>query len=77
MNQPLGKLLIIAGVCAVIAGILILNIDRLPLLKYLGRLPGDINVKRGNFSFHFPIVTCIILSIIATIVFRIISRYRQ
>lgn len=76
MYQPIGKLLIIAGICAVIAGIVILNIDRLPLLKHLGRLPGDINIKRRNFSFHFPIVTCIIISIIATIVFRIISRFR-
>lgn len=42
----------------------------------LGRLPGDISYRRGNFSFHFPIVTSIVLSIVLTLVFWLISRFR-
>ncbi|WP_255451452.1 DUF2905 domain-containing protein [Sporomusa sp. KB1] len=40
----------------------------------LGRLPGDIHLEQGNFSFHFPIVTSIILSIILTIILNLLSR---
>ena len=40
----------------------------------LGRLPGDINIQREGFSFHFPIVTSILISIILTIVFSILHR---
>jgi len=63
MND-LGKLLVIVGV--IIAGIglmLWLGIER----GWLGRLPGDIHYSRGNFSFYFPIVTCLIISVILTL----------
>lgn len=40
----------------------------------LGRLPGDINIQRENFSFHFPIVTSIILSILLTVILNIFTR---
>jgi len=40
----------------------------------LGRLPGDINIQREGFSFHFPIVTSILISIILTIIFSILHR---
>jgi len=40
-----------------------------------GRLPGDIHVGRGNYTFHFPIVTCILLSILLTIIFAVIARF--
>lgn len=40
----------------------------------LGRLPGDVHFEKGNFSFHFPIVTSILLSIILTVIFNIFSR---
>jgi len=40
----------------------------------LGRLPGDIHIERGNFSFYFPIVTCIVVSIVLSIIFNIFSR---
>lgn len=39
-----------------------------------GRLPGDIVVRRGNFTFVFPIVTCIVLSIVLTLLFRLFNR---
>lgn len=40
----------------------------------LGRLPGDIFLQRGNFSFYFPVVTCIVLSILLTIILNLIRR---
>lgn len=58
--QDLGKMLVIAGIALVAIGALL----------WLGkgfRLPGDIYVERGSFSFGFPIVTCIVISIVLTL----------
>jgi len=63
-----GRFLIIAGL--VIAGIGMLISLGVPF----GRLPGDISVRRGNFSFHFPIVTSIVLGIILTLLFTLFRR---
>ena len=64
----MAKLLIGAGIVLVVLGLLVAW--GVPL----GRLPGDISVKRGNFSFHFPIVTSIVLSIVLTLLFRFFGR---
>jgi hypothetical protein len=64
----MGKTLILIGLA--IAGIGVLIMLGLPL----GRLPGDIAVKRGNFSFYFPLATSILLSIILTILFALFRR---
>ena len=63
MND-LGKFLVIAGVLMVIVGALIWSgVGR----GWLGRLPGDIHYTKGNLSFHLPIVTCLLLSLILTL----------
>jgi len=63
MNE-LGKFLTIAGlIIAVIGGLLWSGVGR----GWLGRLPGDIHITRGNFSFYFPIVTCLIISAVLTL----------
>jgi hypothetical protein len=67
----LGRLLIIAGILLVIAGVVISLAGR---WTPLGRLPGDIVFRRGNFTFYFPIVTSILLSIVLTVVMWLISR---
>jgi len=65
MNE-LGKFLVVAGLLIVIVGALLWSgIGK----NWLGRLPGDINYSKDNFSFHFPIVTCLILSAILTLLF--------
>ena len=64
----MGKILIIVGV--VIAAIGLLVSMGVPL----GRLPGDISFRRGNASFHFPIVTSIVLSIILTLLLAFFRR---
>lgn len=76
MTSWIGKSLIIIGVIILIIGLIMVFRDSVPFLKHLGRLPGDINIERKNFSIHFPIVTSIILSIILTLVFYIINKFR-
>jgi hypothetical protein len=58
------KLLIVLGLALLAAGLLWPWLRRLPL----GRLPGDIHVVRAGFSFSFPIVTCLVISIVVSIV---------
>ena len=67
----LGKLLIIMGVVLVLVGLGFMFADKIP---YIGRLPGDIYIKRERFSFYFPIATCIIISIILTIIFTLFRK---
>jgi hypothetical protein len=64
----LGRFLIVIGVVLVAAGLLI-NMG-LPI----GRLPGDFSVRRGNFSFYFPLTTSIIASILLTLLFMFLGR---
>ena len=64
----MGKTLIIIGLAIAAVGMLI------SLGVPFGRLPGDISYRRGNYSFHFPIVTSIILSIVLTILLSIFFR---
>jgi len=59
-----GKLLIIVGGFIVIVGLFLALGLRIP---YLGKLPGDISVDRGNIHFYFPIVTCLLLSLVLTL----------
>jgi len=63
----LGRSLIIAGVCLVIAGIVFLGAERLGIR--LGRLPGDIRIEGKNGGgFYFPVVTCILISVILSLI---------
>jgi hypothetical protein len=64
----LGKLLVIVGIA--IAGIGLLVMIGLPI----GRLPGDITVKRGNFTFYFPLATSIVASILLTLLLSLLRR---
>jgi hypothetical protein len=66
----LGKLLIVFGIVLVGLGFLITFYDKIP---YLGRLPGDIHIKRENFQFYFPITTSVVLSLLLTLVLWVIS----
>ena len=63
--HQVGKLLIFAGIFIVILGVLFLLGDKIP---FLGRLPGDIYIKKKNFTFYFPIVTSLLLSLIISLI---------
>ncbi len=71
MWESLGKMFLFFGIFMVLVGGLLLLGGR---LFGLGRLPGDIFLQRGNFSFYFPVVTCIVLSILLTIILNLIRR---
>jgi hypothetical protein len=71
---PLGKALVIIGLLIALVGLLAWRGDFLPLVNRLGRLPGDIYIRRANFSFYFPITTCILLSIVVSLVIGLLRR---
>jgi hypothetical protein len=64
--MPLGRLLITLGIVLVAAGLLVTFAGRLPVR--LGRLPGDIYIHGRNSSFYFPLTTCIVLSVLFSLV---------
>ena len=72
-TNDIAKLLIITGILIATAGAAIFLLSKLGGIN-LGRLPGDINIKRENFSFHFPIVTSIIISLIITLILNFFFR---
>jgi hypothetical protein len=63
-----GRLLVVVGL--LIAGVGLLMTMGVPF----GRLPGDLVVRRGSFSFYFPIVTCVVLSVLLTVVLSLLRR---
>jgi len=64
----MARLLIVAGVVLVVAGIL------MKLGVPIGRLPGDVVIRRGNSTFYFPIVTCILVSVLLSILAAVLRR---
>jgi hypothetical protein len=66
--QPFGKVIIIVGIFLVVLGLLIVLSPKIP---FLGRLPGDIYIKRENFSFYFPVITSILVSLVITIILNL------
>lgn len=70
-TTQLGKALIVAGVLIAIAGAALLAGGKIPAI---GRLPGDIVIKRENFTFYFPLTTGIIISLLVTLLFRLMGK---
>ena len=69
----MGKLLIVVGIICIIAGVLITYVGRIP---FMGKLPGDISVEKGNLRFYFPIATSIVLSLLVSLILYLIQRFR-
>lgn len=69
--QEFGKILVILGAVIVVAGFILWKFGG---FGPLGRLPGDISFQRGNFSFSFPIVTCLLLSAVLTLVMWLLRK---
>jgi hypothetical protein len=72
--RELGKFIVIIGVVTTLVGFVIWS-GLTP--KWLGRLPGDIRIEREHSAFYFPIVTCIILSIVLSLLFSLFSIFRR
>jgi hypothetical protein len=71
--NPIAKLLILGGIVMIVAGLLWAVGG-----KYLnlGRLPGDITVEKENFKFYFPVVTCIIISVVLSLIMYVIRWFK-
>ncbi|MCX5887206.1 MAG: DUF2905 domain-containing protein [Proteobacteria bacterium] len=67
----IGKLLILWGVILILVGLLL---TLMPQIPFIGRLPGDIIIRKKNFQFYFPIVTCIIISLVLTFLLNLFRR---
>lgn len=65
----MGKLLVVMGIVLIGVGLLLVWGPKIP---FLGRLPGDIYFKKGDFTFYFPVVTCILVSLILTLILTLI-----
>ena len=69
--SDLGRVLLVFGILIAVMGIVLMLAGRVP---WLGRLPGDVHVQRGNWTFYFPLGTSILLSVIFTLVLWLIGR---
>ncbi|WP_199616068.1 DUF2905 domain-containing protein [Paenibacillus alkalitolerans] len=72
--NPTAKFLIIIGIVCVIAG-LVWQLGG-KYLTFLGKLPGDIAIERENFRFYFPVVTCIVISVVGSLIMYLFRLFR-
>ena len=69
--KEMGKFLMVAGLVLLVAGALLWSgIGK----GWLGSLPGDIHLRKGNFQFYFPIVTCLLISLLLTLILWLFRR---
>ncbi len=71
MAHTLGRSLIFAGGGLIALGLVLLLAGKIP---YLGHLPGDIQIRRGNFSFFFPLTSSLIISVVLSLLFSFFKR---
>ncbi len=69
-----GKIILIVGIFLVVIGFVISYGRNIPVLNKLGHLPGDIIIRKGNFTFYFPWVTCLVLSLVIYIIVNLFRR---
>jgi len=69
--SDVGKLLIVFGLLIAAVGAILVFAGRLP---WVGRLPGDISIQRGHWTFYFPLATSIGVSLVLTLLFWLIGR---
>ncbi|RMF97468.1 MAG: DUF2905 domain-containing protein [Candidatus Schekmanbacteria bacterium] len=78
MFGDLGKILFFTGILIAAIGLFLMLSNtlsgKIPFIDKLGKLPGDIRIEKKNFSFYFPLTTCIIISIILTLILRFFFR---
>jgi hypothetical protein len=73
MSQ-LGRFILVVGLVLVALGLVLTVFEHMPILNRLGRLPGDIRIKSGDVQIYIPLTTCIILSLILSLVIRLFTR---
>jgi hypothetical protein len=70
----MGKAIVIIGLIVTAIGLVIWAAPSIPILGRVGRLPGDILVRRGNATFYFPLMTSIVISVILSLLFALLRR---
>ena len=70
MND-IGKILVGFGLLIALTGVVLVLVGRVP---WIGRLPGDIHIQRGNFIFYFPLATSLLLSVVLTLLLYVVGR---
>ena len=71
--QPIARALIILGLILCGFGLLLLTAPKIP---WVGRLPGDLSLHRDGFSFYFPMTSCLLASLLVSVLFWIFGRFR-
>jgi hypothetical protein len=69
--SDVGRLLIVFGLLIALVGVVLVLAGRVP---WLGRLPGDILIRRGNWTFYFPLATSLLLSLVLTLLVWLLGR---
>jgi Protein of unknown function (DUF2905) len=69
--SDVGKILVAFGLLIALTGVVLVLVGRVP---WIGRLPGDIHIQRGNFTFYFPLATSLLLSVVLTLVLYMVGR---
>ena len=69
--NSMAKILIITGLLIALFGVIILVAQKIP---WFGKLPGDVCIKRDNFTIYFPVTTCILLSIVVSLILYLITK---
>jgi hypothetical protein len=69
--QDVGRSIVVLGLVIAAVGVVVMLLPRMP---WLGHLPGDVHIERPGFSVHFPLVTCLVVSAVATIILNVFFR---
>ena len=69
--HEIGRMLVVFGLLIALVGVALLLVGRVP---WLGRLPGDIHIQRGNWTFYFPLSTSLVLSVVLTLILWVLGR---
>lgn len=72
MVKTLSHILILTGIAAILAGLLLRLIGR---LKWIGKLPGDIIIQKGNFTFYFPLMTGLLASLLLSLLLFLVFKF--
>lgn len=71
LADQFGKMIVLIGVILIIVGLVVTFFDRIPLL---GKLPGDIHVKRDNFQLYIPLATSVLISAVMSLILWLVNR---
>ena len=71
--SSIGKVLIVTGLVFVLIGTFLILFHKIP---FLGKLPGDILIRKERFTFYFPVVTSIVLSLVLSLIFYLINKFK-